>query len=519
VVDGLFQVDLDFGEQAYASGLWLAIEVENEHLVPRQAITGAPFAISSTPGSGSNWNISGADIHYSGGNVGIGISSPSVSLVVVGSVTFGGASNQATGDSSFVGGGSQNSAAIRSFVGGGRQNVADGQESFIGGGTGNSTSGFTNFVGGGNNNSASGSRSFIGGGSLNSTEGVDSFIAGGVYNVTSGANSFAAGNRAEAQHDGTFVWADNGTATNSFSSTGENQFLIRSSGGVGIGTTTPASQLHVRASSDFSPMRVQIEGTTRFNINRDGGTAIGAIAPLSIPTNGLYVAGATGIGVASPQRDFHIKQRSSTTSEIGLQIERGGSSTNNWAFYVAVSDNLGFRYNDSLVARIDTSGEFATLSDARFKTDIEPLFGALERVMQLEPSSYRMTVGAVDDETSVGLIAQQVGQVLPGAVSEEEGTLGVYYNQITALNTAALIELNTRYVETTRQQRKAFDEQQATIELQRARIARSKSRLERVEAENAELRQIADRNIELEARLAALESVLLEDRQVAERSK
>ncbi len=44
--NGIFQVDLDFGEQDYASGLWLAIEVEGESLQPRQPITGAPFAIS-----------------------------------------------------------------------------------------------------------------------------------------------------------------------------------------------------------------------------------------------------------------------------------------------------------------------------------------------------------------------------------------------------------------------------------------------------------------------------------------
>ncbi len=47
VHNGLFQVGLDFGEKNYASGLWLAIEVEGESLEPRQPITGAPFAISS----------------------------------------------------------------------------------------------------------------------------------------------------------------------------------------------------------------------------------------------------------------------------------------------------------------------------------------------------------------------------------------------------------------------------------------------------------------------------------------
>lgn len=49
VSNGLFQVALDFGEQRYANGLWLAIEVEGQALEPRQPITGAAFAIDLEP--------------------------------------------------------------------------------------------------------------------------------------------------------------------------------------------------------------------------------------------------------------------------------------------------------------------------------------------------------------------------------------------------------------------------------------------------------------------------------------
>ena len=160
-----------------------------------------------------------------------------------------------------------------------------------------------------------------------------------------------------------------------------------------------------------------------------------------------------------------------------------------------------------LVARIDTSGEFATLSDASYKTDIEPLAGALGRLVQLEPASYRITMGGKDDPVSLGLIAQQVSQVLPGAVSEEEGTLGIYYNQITALNTAALIELNTRTLASSQQQRNALEAQQAIILAQQARIA---------ELEEQQDIQMA----ELQDRLASLEALLLaEERQLVEQNR
>lgn len=53
VTNGLFQVGLDFGEQPYADGLWLAIEIEGQPLEPRQPVTGAPFAIDTAPDSPS----------------------------------------------------------------------------------------------------------------------------------------------------------------------------------------------------------------------------------------------------------------------------------------------------------------------------------------------------------------------------------------------------------------------------------------------------------------------------------
>lgn len=44
VTDGLFQIDLDFGEQSYEDGLWLDITVNGQGLTPRQPINGAPLA-------------------------------------------------------------------------------------------------------------------------------------------------------------------------------------------------------------------------------------------------------------------------------------------------------------------------------------------------------------------------------------------------------------------------------------------------------------------------------------------
>jgi hypothetical protein len=89
----------------------------------------------------------------------------------------------------------------------------------------------------------------IGGGSDNliTTNAIYATIPGGVGNTAAGNFSFAAGESANALHDGAFVWAD--SQGSAFSSTAANQFLIRASGGVGIGTASPQGDLHVNGNT------------------------------------------------------------------------------------------------------------------------------------------------------------------------------------------------------------------------------------------------------------------------------
>lgn len=126
-------------------------------------------------------------------------------------------------------------------IGGGEWNqiLASSGDSVIGGGYLNVIRGsaaYSTIAGGGANVISNGAdHSVIGGGAANSAGAPYATVPGGSQNVAGGASSFAAGTLARAMHSGTFVWADSQGGV--FGSATSNQFLIRASGGVGIGTT------------------------------------------------------------------------------------------------------------------------------------------------------------------------------------------------------------------------------------------------------------------------------------------
>lgn len=162
----------------------------------------------------------------------------------------GGGNNQAGSDDAdpltdrfaTVGGGDANVASgEKSTIGGGASNTASFDGATVGGGLGNTAGNFNATVAGGNSNQATGDGATVGGGAGNIAGGFRSTVSGGLSNAAGGDYSFAAGRRAKANHAGTFVWGDSTDAD--FTSTAADTFLIRASGGVGIGTASPTQKL------------------------------------------------------------------------------------------------------------------------------------------------------------------------------------------------------------------------------------------------------------------------------------
>jgi hypothetical protein len=143
----------------------------------------------------------------------------------------GGNTNTASGGETAIGGGSGNTASgSLSTIQGGIFNTSSGRGSSISGGVGNTAGGEGSTIGGGSNNGTSADFATIGGGSDNTASGTSGTVPGGVQNEAAGSLSFAAGNRAKANDDGTFIWADSQGAD--MESSAANQFIVRANGNI-----------------------------------------------------------------------------------------------------------------------------------------------------------------------------------------------------------------------------------------------------------------------------------------------
>ena len=182
----------------------------------------------------------------------------------------GGFSNEANASYAAIGGGINNEAnASLAAIAGGASNVASGSYSVVSGGLGNTASGAYAVVAGGFQNYARGDFSFVGGGGggqpndTNSALGQYSAIPGGRRNRASGNYSFAAGLRANADHDGSFVWGD-ATGPDVVSDTA-NQFKVRASNGMNL-TSNAGQAKQIRIGDYYRDNAIVAWG----NINGDG---------------------------------------------------------------------------------------------------------------------------------------------------------------------------------------------------------------------------------------------------------
>jgi hypothetical protein len=152
--------------------------------------------------------------------------------------------------------------------------------------------------------------------------------------------------------------------------------IDRTSGNVGVGTTSPDGPLHISKSApyngDTGPGIIFTRYSNTYggciwnesNNNIDGlyfnafnntaaSTAYGATPKMVINSNGNV-----GVGTTTPLTDLHIKQSGlanhNGNGQSGIRFERG-DNTNNWNIGVDSSTNFNFMYNNSSMGYLGRS--------------------------------------------------------------------------------------------------------------------------------------------------------------------
>jgi len=357
----------------------------------------------------------------------------------------GGRSNVASGEGAFIGGGALNTAGgILATVAGGLNNVSSGTSAAIAGGELNRATGLRAFVGGGMRNMARGDYSVVsgGGGNLgqdsNAAVGDYSTVPGGRANVAGGDYGFAAGHRAKALHVGAFVWADSGNID--FASTAQDQFLIRASGGVGIGTNSPEAPIHI---SEGSAGATTAHNNAIATFERNDNAYVQIFTPDANESGLLLGTPAASIGGAVLFNSGAVPN--------GLEFR---TNTNDFAVAITASGNMGIGTttipniltlpNVASVAGRGLANAWSVYSSRRWKTDIHTINDPLGKVERLRGVTYRPKEGGAEQ---IGLIAEEVGEVLPEIVQYEENGVDAQsldYSRLVAVLIEAVKEQQKR---------------------------------------------------------------------------
>ncbi|MFP2927658.1 tail fiber domain-containing protein [Pyxidicoccus sp. 3LG] len=269
---------------------------------------------------------------------------------------------------------------------------------------------------------------------------------------------------------------------------GTPRLHISAGGSVGIGTTSPQSALHV-ASTGSVLTRIEAGGAggwaeldlystyavadrKKWNIaaRGHGGLAIRQLSDargeLSIP---LFIDtfGTTYTKTLQVQGDVHA----ANSAVYFTKTDHDHSGFGNTPGFAALENSRDY---DSLMIlgrqtatrgrvvklwdRLEVIGKIWTTdgrfegSDVRLKRDITPLEDALEKVLKLRATRFRM-VKSRDESPRIGLIAQEVEEVFPEVIDEgPDGMKGISYARLVA-----------PLVEAIKAQQKQLDELRAAL--------------------------------------------------------
>jgi hypothetical protein len=290
--------------------------------------------------------------------------------------------------------------------------------------------------------------------------------------------------------------------TIAFTEDGTEAMRLDSSGNMGIGTTSPTSQLSISQGSGGNNLNVRSRayfGGTHssdslvlgYSVKADPATTdrmigtetnSGGGAPAAILMNSgvmqFHTATSVTSGAAFSSERMRITSggalcvgTTSNTGTVRFIVESDTTTLNpmsvsNTRATAATDYSIIFYRAGNIVGSVQTTlsaTSFVTSSDYRLKENIAPMTGALAKVALLKPVTYDWKTGG----SSQGFIAHELQEVIPEAVAGEKDAVNEDGSiKAQGIDTSFLVATLTA----------AIQELKATVDAQAARIAALESK-------------------------------------------
>jgi len=254
-------------------------------------------------------------------------------------------------------------------------------------------------------------------------------------------------------------------------SAGSDKVTIKSTGNVGIGTSSPEAKFHIIGANGttslssydaqtglilennndsqfsiiansanssqlfFGDQDSELVGRIRYNHSgNDMQFYTNSAERMRIDSSGNLLVGNTS-NIAANAKIY------AKGSGVGVAIGYGTGSAEYRHIYMNSGDGTLYFFNPTNYAYLSSAGAWTNASDERIKNNIVDIKYGLDAVLNTQPRSYKMNDVEGD---FIGFVAQELQTVIPEVVSgDPEKQLGVDYGSLVAVAFKAIQELKT----------------------------------------------------------------------------